>query len=71
MVFDWTQRTSQRERSFPGAVGMQDRALPRIFPVWGPGWMAEWSEALGLGSLERPTRVASLAGRVLKYLSQT
>lgn len=43
--------------SFPEAVGMQDRVLLGIVPVWGPGWLAEWSEALGLGSLEHPTPV--------------
>lgn len=63
MAFDWTQRTSQRERYFPEAVGMQDRALLGIFPVWGPGWLAEWSEALGLGSLEHPTPVCCKPGR--------
>lgn len=42
---------------FSRSGGMQDRALPGIFPVWGPGWLAEWSEALGLGSLEHPTPV--------------
>lgn len=66
-VFDWTQRTSLRVRSFSVAVG---RVLLAIFPVCDPGQLAEWPEALGLHSLERSC-VASLAGGVLKYLSQT
>lgn len=69
-AFDWTQRTSLRERSFPVTVGIQGRAILAIFPACGPGRLAEWPEALGLRSLERPC-VASLAGGVLKYLSQT
>lgn len=69
-VFDWTQKTSLRERSFSVVVGIKGRALLAIFPACGPGQLAEWPEALGLCSLECPC-VASLAGRVLKYLSQT